>query len=107
MGKAGYDEQTLLQEVMGILAEMTAGWDSGFAGAIGPNARLGADLGLESIDIVQLAVAIQQRVQRKDLPFKRLFMPDERTVTDPTISDVARFVSAHLNNMSGGERGVA
>ena len=69
---------------------------TGFAGTIGAETRLIADLGFESIDVVHLIVALEERFQRTDLPFENLLMKDGRYVSDLRVGEVAGFLSRHL-----------
>ena len=79
----GSDRSIVLRDVVSILEDITGDWDLDLSGGIGPETRLIADLGFESIDVVQFVVAIEQRFQRRDLPFEQLLMvactPNERT----------------------------
>lgn len=82
--------------VVEILEEMTREWDTGYSGRIGPDTLLMKDLTFESIDIVMLIVAIEERFGRKGLPFDTLLMVDGRYVEDLRVSEVAGFLDGHL-----------
>lgn len=90
------DAQTIQQEMIAILADMTSDWDTAFSGAIGSETRLLADLSFESIDIVQLIVAIEEHFHRKDLPFAELVMKDGRYVDELRVADLVGFLAKHL-----------
>jgi acyl carrier protein len=90
------DHQAILQEVVHILEEMTSDWDTGFSGGIGAETCLVADLGCESIDVVQFVVAIEERFQRRDFPIETLLMVEDRYVDDLRVSDVVAFLDKHL-----------
>jgi acyl carrier protein len=92
-----YDRETILRELIGILEDMTGDWEVSYDGGIGPDTRLIADLGLESIDVVQLVVAIEEHFGRRDLPFGELLMEDGRYVDDLRIGDAADFLAKHLS----------
>ncbi|MEC9361857.1 MAG: hypothetical protein ACPHN2_16185 [Sinimarinibacterium flocculans] len=57
--------------------------------------RLLADLGFESIDIIQLVVAIQEEILRSKLSFDRLLMKDGRYVDDLSIGQIADYLAAN------------
>ncbi|HXH28100.1 MAG TPA: phosphopantetheine-binding protein [Candidatus Polarisedimenticolia bacterium] len=92
-----YDRQTITDDVLAILNDMTGDWDTGFSGAIGPDTRLVADLAFESIDVVQLIVALEERYQRRDLPFEQLLMADGRYVDEIRVREAVDFLHRHLN----------
>ena len=58
--------------------------------------KLLADLGFESIDIIQLVVAIQEEVLRRKLSFDKLLMKDGRYVDDLSIGQIADYLAANM-----------
>ncbi len=94
-----FDKDTILHDLLKILKDMPSDWESGFSGTIGADTRLEADLALESIQIVQLIIAIEKHFQRQGLPFQTLFMSDDRNVDDLRVSDVVEFLYTHLNTL--------
>ena len=93
------DKEVILSEVLQILKDMTSDWETEFAGAIGPKTRLVADLTFESIDVVQLAVSIEEHFNRSNLPFRELIMTaDGRYVDDVQVSDLVDFLYTSLSN---------
>ncbi len=94
--KNHFDKDTILRDLLKILKDMPSDWESGFSGTIGADTRLVADLALESIQIVQLVIAIEKHFQRQGLPFQTLFMSDNRNVDDIRVSDVVDFLHTHL-----------
>lgn len=94
------NRETFLQELTAILADMTSDWDIEHDGGIGMDTRLIADLEFESIDVVQLIVAIEERFQRRDLPFEELLMKDGRYVDEFRVSDIVDFLDRHVNGVS-------
>jgi acyl carrier protein len=99
-GVVKYDHAAVLQALLEIVRNMTSDWETGFAGAPGPGTRLIADLGFESVDIVQLVVAIEQHFDRRDLPFEKLLMSEGRYVDEVRIGDAVDFLVKHLNRPS-------
>ena len=67
-GVAKFDRATILQALVGIVENMTNDWEIGYGGPPRSETRLIGDLGFESVDIVQLVVAIEQHFDRRDLP---------------------------------------
>ena len=94
-----YEEETILEDIITILEDMSSGWEMQFEGSIGPQTLLGADLAFKSIDLVRLVAAIQKRYDRQDLPFKELLMSGDRAVKDLRVSDLTDFLHKHLNHL--------
>ena len=93
------EKDTILKDVLEILEDMTCDWEMGFAGAIDSQTHLVADLEFESIDVVQLAVAVEEHFNRQNLPFQKLFMTvDGYYVDDLRVLDLVDFLYASLNN---------
>ena len=90
------DKEVIREDLIHILKEMTSNWDRGFAGEITPQTRLIADLGMESIQVVHLVLAIEKHFQRQGLPFQKLFLEEGRDVTRLTVSDVSEFLCPYL-----------
>ena len=88
--------ETIQKEMVLLLEDMTSDWDTAFQGAVGPETRLIADLAFESIDVVQLIVAIEERFGRKDLPFVELVMQNGRYVDELRVADIVAFLARHL-----------
>jgi acyl carrier protein len=89
----------ILQDLIHILENMTSDWDMELSEPLGPQTRLIADLGFESIDVVQFIVAIEERFQRRGLPFEELLMTEGRYVDEIRVADTADFLHVHLNNL--------
>jgi acyl carrier protein len=90
-----YDD--ILQDIIEILADMTADWDIDFDGPIGSDTRLIADLAFESIDVVQFIVAIEERIKVRGLPFEELLMTEGRYVDELSVKETVAFLNRHLN----------
>ena len=86
----------VLKEVLAILGDMTSDWDTGFQGQIGPDTLLVGDLAFESIDVVQLAVGIEEHFGQPGLPFETMLMADGRYVDDLRVAEVVDFLVEHL-----------
>ncbi|HEY1077874.1 MAG TPA: acyl carrier protein [Fontimonas sp.] len=86
---------TYQQKLIALLEDFTQDWDNDFEGPMGSETRLLADLGFESIDIIQLVVAIQEEVVRRKLSFDALLMKDGRYVDDLSVGQIAAYIAAH------------
>jgi len=84
-----------LHKLTTLLEDFTQDWDNEFDSTMGPDTKLLADLGFESIDIIQLVVAIQEEVIGRKLPFDKLLMRDGRYVDDLSVGQIADYLAAH------------
>jgi acyl carrier protein len=84
------------RDLIAILTDMTADWDMSFTGTIDPETRLMADLAFESIDVVQLVVAIEGHFQRRHMPFEQLMMVDGRYVQELQVKEISDFLAQQL-----------
>lgn len=84
---------TYLERLVTLLEDFTQDWDHEFAGVMGRDTRLLADLGFESIDIIQLVVAIQEDILKRKLSFDKLLMKDGRYVDDLSIGQIADYLA--------------
>lgn len=89
-------KSAIQNDLFEILRDMMRDWDLDLDDGIGPETRLIADLEFESIDVVQLVVAIEERYGRGGLPFEELLMEDGRYVDEIVIGDVVDFLHQHL-----------
>ena len=92
------DSAAILRGLVEILEEMTQEWDTGLSGRIGPDTLLIENLTFESIDIVMLIVAIEERFGRKGLPFDQVLMADGQYVEDLRVRDLAAFLERALSD---------
>ena len=92
------NREEILDNLVRILEDMTADWDMDLDDPIGEATRLMADLEFESIDVVQFIVAIEERFQRRGMPFEELLMEDGRYVDEITVKDTVDFLDRHLES---------
>ena len=98
-------KQEIEVKVIAALKEMTQDWDLDTAEEIGRETGLINDLEFESIDIVQLAVALEQSFGQKGLPFEQLFMREALLLESPEVSQaVAALAALAANFLTGGRR---
>lgn len=90
-------KQEIEAKVIAALEQMTEDWDLDSAEKIGQKTGLINDLEFESIDIVQLAVALEQAFGKKGLPFENLFMRDGDYVEEIYVSEVVDFMANHVD----------
>ena len=96
-----YQKDVILRDVSEILLGMIGDWETDFSGEVGPETLLVSDLGMESIDVVGLIIAIEEHYQRQDIPFVELVMVNERYVEDLSVRELVDFLYQHLNRAGG------
>jgi acyl carrier protein len=84
-----------LQPLLALLEDFTQDWDRSSDAPITRQTRLFADLGFESIDIIQLIVAMQEEVVQRKLPFDTLLMKEGRYVDDLSVGQIADYLAQH------------
>lgn len=92
-----YEKDTILRDLVEIVEGMVGDWETDFSGAIGPETLLVSDLGMESIDVVGLIIAIEEHYQRQDIPFVQLVMVEDRYVKDLSLGELIDFLHRQLN----------
>lgn len=86
------------RDTIALLQELTSDWDTGLDEGFQPTTAIVGDLGFESLDVVYLVTAIEQKYGRRDLPFEKLLMVDGRYVDDLTVAQIAEFLHEHLGS---------
>jgi acyl carrier protein len=94
--------EVILTEIIHILEDMTYDWDMDFDDPLGPETRLIKDLEFGSIDVVQFVVAIEEKFQRRGLPWEEFLMVEGRYVDEIKVGDTVDFLYRCLNNHSKG-----
>jgi acyl carrier protein len=79
--------QTILSTVTGTIESLVQDWD--LDQSIDADTRLVADLGFESIDLIQMVAALEQEFGRPNISFSELLIADGRYVDDLTIQQIA------------------
>ncbi|MES1262012.1 MAG: acyl carrier protein [Acidobacteriota bacterium] len=85
--------QEIFEYLMPMLNSLSQDWD--YAGIVGPETRLFTELGMESLDLVVLAAAIQSHFGQV-LPFALLFAEMGEKQLDLTVSGLMDFLEEHL-----------
>lgn len=84
--------EEIQSRVIAVLEDMTADWDVDSTDGIGSETKLMEELAFESIDVVQLVVAIEKEFDCKGLPFEKLFMHDGDYVDEILVKEVVDFL---------------
>jgi acyl carrier protein len=91
--------KTGLPEIQGYiistLDELARDWDH--SGPVTADTGLFTQLGLESLDAVILATAVQEHFGRQ-MPFARLFAEIGEQQRDLTVGELAAFIHSHVNS---------
>jgi acyl carrier protein len=93
---AKFTREQIERDLIAILTDMTQDWDLPFTDGIQPDTRLMADLAFESIDVVQLVVAIEAHFQRRKMHFEQLMMVDGRYVQELQVKEIVAFLEKQL-----------
>ncbi len=84
-------------ELVALIEDFTQDWDEEPGQALGPETLLLADLGFESIDIIQFIVAIEEDLDvTSKVPFESLLMKEGRYVDDLSVGQIAEFLQPYL-----------
>jgi acyl carrier protein len=89
-------KENILKDFISILEEMTGDWDMDYGDPLSERTRLVEDLEFESIDVVQLIVAIEQKFGVKGIPFEKVLMQDGRYVDEIRVEQFIDFLDTHL-----------
>jgi acyl carrier protein len=89
----------IMADVQALLQEMAEDWE--YSGPITKETCFLADMGLQSLDVVVLGTAVQERYGRP-LPFQQLFIEiGQRQVRDISVGEWVDFIYEHYD---GSER---
>lgn len=84
-------------ELVALIADFTQDWDDEPEDGVGAQTLLLADLGFESIDIIQFIVAIEEDLDViSKVPFEALLMKEGRYVDDLSVGQIAEFLQPYL-----------
>ena len=87
---ANLGSKTIEEVLIGVLEDFVQDWD--FDGQITRETRLVADLDFDSIDIIQIVVAVEKAFGTRNLGFQDLLMVDGRYVDDLSAGEIADFL---------------
>ncbi|NUO09625.1 MAG: acyl carrier protein [Candidatus Brocadia sp.] len=89
--------EAIEKTLVAIVEDLIQDWGLDIDATITGHTMLVADLEFASVDIIQLCVAIEQHYQQK-MGFQSLLMKDGSYVSDLSISQIAGFLVAKINN---------
>jgi acyl carrier protein len=85
--------ESLYREVLAAIGGVLSDWEPE---DIALESRLGADLGMSSIELVRLAGALQRRLGGGPIPFQELFVAEDGAIVqDIRVSRLVDFLAAH------------
>jgi len=94
--------EEVMTDLLYLFRQLADDWE--YSGEITPRTLLFAEMGLQSLDIVVLAISIQERYGQV-LPFSDLFADmGQRGIRDISVGEWVDFVHEHLNDASGKAR---
>ncbi len=94
-------EEEIQAAVAGLIEEIAQDLGFDLDEPISAQTRLVADLGLASVDFIQLIVSIEHHFGRK-MGFHDLLMPSGAYVADLTVGELVAFVAEKLNAPEAG-----
>jgi acyl carrier protein len=94
MGLLFEKTDTVERQIVSLLTGFIEDW--GVDHQIRSQTRLVTDLEFESIDIIQLIVAIEQLFGRRNFRFDELLMKNGRYVDDLSVRQISDFVESKL-----------
>lgn len=89
-------QNTIEDGIVELLNDMVLDWDLELEAPISRESRLIEDLGFESIDLVQLVVAIESKFAARGIPYEELIMDDGRYVTEVTVGQLTNFLHSKI-----------
>ncbi len=93
---SNFTRSQIEKDVIDILTDMTTDWDLPNPDPVNAGTRLMADLAFESIDVVQLVVAIEAHFERRQMHFEHLLMVDGRYVEELQVRQIVEFLDKTL-----------
>jgi acyl carrier protein len=97
-----WTSEQIVKEVLDLLQGVARDWD--FDGPLTANTRLFADLAFESLELVILGAAVQQRFGQT-FPFAEFFADmAKRDTKDLTVAEWAAFIERHLRPVAATAR---
>ncbi|HCB13299.1 MAG TPA: acyl carrier protein [Gammaproteobacteria bacterium] len=84
--------KNIQEQLTMLLNDMIQGWDMDILEPIGTDTRLIEDLNFESVDLMQLIVAIEQTFGVRGLPYEQILMQDGGYVTEITVQQLTTFL---------------
>lgn len=90
------NQRQIMDDVLEMLNQLSKDWE--YSGEVTPQTLLFDDLGFESLDIVVLGTAIQEKYQ-KMMPFSEFLIDlGQRDVKDISVGELVEFVRQQLED---------
>jgi len=91
--------EEVMTDVLHLFRQLADDWE--YSSEITPETLLFAEMGLQSLDVVVLAISIQEHYGEV-LPFAGLFADmGQRGIRDISVGEWVDFIHEHLNEASG------
>jgi acyl carrier protein len=101
--KASRDQ--IMSDVLGLLRKLADDWE--YTGEITPETRFFADMGMGSLDVVVLGIAVQEHYKQV-FPFGELFAQvGQRSLPDIPVGEWVDFIHQHLGAGAGAGQAAA
>lgn len=81
-----FQRSATLAAVIATLEELVQDWD--IEKPIGPDTRVVADLGFESIDLIQMIAALEQSLRPRRISLVDMLVADGRYVNDLVVDEI-------------------
>ena len=94
----GLSRRVIVEKLVAVLEDMTQDWDLDLDEPLGEETKIVEELGFESVDLMQLIVAIDQAFATRNLPFDQVFMEDGSYVNEITVERLASFLEKAIPN---------
>ena len=92
------DRHAIVGTVIGTIGDLVQDWE--IDEPIGSDTRVVADLGFESIDLIQMVAALEQAFRPHGLSLVDMLVTDGRYVSDLTIGQIADAVASRMLKQS-------
>jgi acyl carrier protein len=88
------------ERVVAVLMEMVKDWDLDYLDPVGAQTKIVEDLGFESVDLMQLMVAVEKEFGVRGLPYEQILMEDGGYVNEISVGQLVEFLHPGLNAKS-------
>lgn len=89
------------KRIVALLTDMVRDWDLDFVDPIGGHTKIVEDLGFESVDLMQLMVAVEKEFAVRGLPYEQILMDDGGYVNEITVGQLVDFIEVGIGQVSG------
>ena len=95
-GSAALSKDDIQARLIELLADMVQDWDLDFTEPMGAHTKIVEDLGFESVDLMQLMVAVEKAFSVHGLPYDEVLMEDGGYVNEITVGQLVDFLDEGL-----------